>query len=227
MRIRDYAAAARGSAVREKLLIGLTAGLLLCSIAEGVALIRDRRAVVIVPEGLSREARLSASKADEPYLSSWSYYLAGLLGNVTPGTSGYIKDALGPRLAPEVYQSVISALSEQVRRISEDRVSLSFIPKYSKFEERTGKYFVNGISVMTGPGGASERTERTYEFRFRMRNFQPYLTWIETYEGSPRTLDEIAREERRASSVRRKEAEEAERERLSREIERREEEAGR
>ena len=227
MRIRDYAAAARGSAVRERLLMGLTAGLLLCSIAEGVALIRDRRAVVIVPEGLTREARLSASKADEPYLSSWSYYLAGLLGNVTPGTSGYIKDALGPRLAPEVYQSVISALSEQVRRISEDRVSLSFIPKYSKFEERTGKYFVNGISVMTGPGGAQEKTERTYEFRFRMRNFQPYLTWIETYEGSPRTLDEIAREERKASSVRRKEAEEAEKERLSREIERREEEAGR
>ena len=50
MRIRDYAAAARGSAVRERLLMGLTAGLLLCSIAEGVALIRDRRAVVIVPE---------------------------------------------------------------------------------------------------------------------------------------------------------------------------------
>ena len=104
MRITDYAAMARGTRVRERLLMGLSAGLLLCTIAEGVALARDRRAVVIVPEGLTHEARLSASKADEPYLSSWSYYLAGLLGNVTPGTSGYIKDALGPRLAPEVYQ---------------------------------------------------------------------------------------------------------------------------
>ena len=226
MRIRDYAAAARGSAVRERLLMGLTAGLLLCSIAEGVALIRDRRAVVIVPEGLTREARLSASKADEPYLSSWSYYLAGLLGNVTPGTSGYIKDALGPRLAPEVYQSVISALSEQVRRISEDRVSLSFIPKYSRFEEKSGKYFVNGISVMTGPGGAQEKTERTYEFRFRMKNFQPYLTWIETYEGEPRTLEMEERMSRRSSVIRQKEAEEAEKERLSRELRIREEEAG-
>ena len=149
MRITDYAAMARGTAVRERLLMGLSAGLLLCTIAEGVALARDRRAVVIVPEGLTHEARLSASRADEPYLSSWSYYLAGLLGNVTPGTSGYIKDALGPRLAPEVYQSVISALAEQVRRITEDRVTLSFIPKYSRFEEKSGKYFVNGISVVT------------------------------------------------------------------------------
>lgn len=70
MRITDYAAMARGTAVRERLLMGLSAGLLLCTIAEGVALARDRRAVVIVPEGLTHEARLSASRADEPYLSS-------------------------------------------------------------------------------------------------------------------------------------------------------------
>ena len=208
MRITDYAAMARGTAVRERLLMGLSAGLLLCTIAEGVALARDRRAVVIVPEGLTHEARLSASRADEPYLSSWSYYLAGLLGNVTPGTSGYIKDALGPRLAPEVYQSVISALAEQVRRITEDRVTLSFIPKYSRFEEKSGKYFVNG------------------EFRFRMKNFQPYLTWIETYEGEPRTLEMEERMSRRSSVIRQKEAEEAEKERLGRELRKREEEAG-
>ena len=211
MRITDYAAMARGTRVRERLLMGLSAGLLLCTIAEGVALARDRRAVVIVPEGLTHEARLSASKADEPYLSSWSYYLAGLLGNVTPGTSGYIKDALGP---------------EQVRRITEDRVTLSFIPKYSRFEEKSGKYFVNGLSVMTGPGGAQEKTERTYEFRFRMKNFQPYLTWIETYEGEPRTLEMEERMSRRSSVIRQKEAEEAEKERLSRELRIREEEAG-
>ena len=198
MRITDYAAMARGTAVRERLLMGLSAGLLLCTIAEGVALARDRRAVVIVPEGLTHEARLSASRADEPYLSSWSYYLAGLLGNVTPGTSGYIKDALGPRLAPEVYQSVISALAEQVRRITEDRVTLSFIPKYSRFEEKSGKYFV----------------------------FQPYLTWIETYEGEPRTLEMEERMSRRSSVIRQKEAEEAEKERLGRELRKREEEAG-
>lgn len=95
MRITDYAAMARGTAVRERLLMGLSAGLLLCTIAEGVALARDRRAVVIVPEGLTHEARLSASRADEPYLSSWSYYLAGLLGNVDSRDLGLHKGRPG------------------------------------------------------------------------------------------------------------------------------------
>ena len=113
-----------------------------------------------------------------------------------------------------------------MRRITEDRVTLSFIPKYSRFEEKSGKYFVNGLSVMTGPGGAQEKTERTYEFRFRMKNFQPYLTWIETYEGEPRTLEMEERMSRRSSVIRQKEAEEAEKERLSRELRIREEEAG-
>jgi conjugal transfer pilus assembly protein TraE len=44
---------------------------------------------------------------------AWGLFMAQLLGNVTPGSTELILNALDPLLAPTIYQPVHDAVAEQ------------------------------------------------------------------------------------------------------------------
>ncbi|MCY1311999.1 hypothetical protein D9M70_623780 [compost metagenome] len=45
-----------------------------------------------------------------------------------------------------------------------------------------------------GPTGDKRRTNRTYEFELKIRDYKPVIGWLSTNSGDPRTADVIERE---------------------------------
>lgn len=105
----------------------------------------------------------------------------------------FVRGAVEPLLSAEVWQQFVNVVEIQAQEISIDHISIYFEPKTVTYEEETGNVFVSGLSVIHGPTGSERRIQRTYEFRFRMGSFQPYLTWIDMYEGPARTQKVEAR----------------------------------
>ena len=56
------------------------------------------------------------------------------------------------------------------------------------YEPATDKIFAYGYRYATGAGSREEqRSERTYEYQLRIREYLPEITSIDTYPGKPRT----------------------------------------
>lgn len=157
--------------------------------------------VVLTPPVLEKPVKVARDHSDQSYAEAWSVVLADLLGNVTPASVDYVKRLVAPMLAPTVYQEVTNALVRQAEQIKLDRVTTSFEPREVIYEPKTTKVFVMGNSVVSGPVGRDERTPRTYEFIVKVRNYQPYVTHVDTYRGHARTIDNEAR----TASVRKRE----------------------
>ena len=104
-----------------------------------------------------------------------------------------MRTAVEPLLSAEVWQQFVNVVEVQAEEIRLDHISIYFEPKTVIYEEESGNIFVSGLSIIKGPSGSEKRIQRTYEFRFRMGDFQPYLTWIDMYEGGARTQKVKAR----------------------------------
>lgn len=143
--------------------------------------------VTIQPFTLTTEAWVTPDGASKTYHEAWGMAVAQLLGNVTPSNSSFIKDLLGPLLAPAIYQEVMDSIETQSQQIRNDRVSLRFEPRMMEYEEATGKTFVNGYSSLIGVNNNIVRNERTYEFTIRISNYLPVFEHLDTYQGRPRT----------------------------------------
>ncbi|CAM5562035.1 TraE/TraK family type IV conjugative transfer system protein [Eoetvoesiella caeni] len=153
--------------------------------------------VVLQPPTLSEEAWVTKNNSSRSYQESWGLYLAQLVGNATPATVGFLKDRIGPLLAPAIYSEVIEAIELQANQIENDRVSMRFEPRQVDYEESTNKVFINGYSFVKGVSGKEARTERTYEFQISVSHYQPLVDYINTYEGKPRTSRILGQIERR------------------------------
>lgn len=161
--------------------------LVLANMVLAVAVFSRQTVISIQPPTLSEAAEVSRSDASQAYLEAWGLYLAELMGNVTPGNLAFIRQALEPLLAPDVYRQVIDALEIQARQISDDRVTLKFQPRQVEYEPASGHVFVTGYSFIAGPTGDEQRQTRTYEFAIAIDQHRPLLRWMDTYEGRART----------------------------------------
>lgn len=159
--------------------------------------LQTKTVVTLVPPTLSEEAWVTRDAATESYRKSWGLYLAQLLGNATPGNVELIGDAIGPLLAPGIYQQTILVLRSQSEQILADRISQRFEPRSVVFERETGKVFVEGYSFITGSGGNEQKTQRTYEFKIDIDRYAPVVSHIDTYADRPRTVDVLNRISRR------------------------------
>ena len=88
----------------------------------------------------------------------------------------------------------MEVIQTQVEDIKRDRVSQRFEPRAVQYEPDTGKTFVDGYSVVTGPSGGMDRHVRTYEFKFNIKNYRLTIDQVSTYRGQPKTMEVLARE---------------------------------
>lgn len=182
-----------------RILLAASTVMLIANLVLAVALIRRESYVVLVPPDLDKRVTVARAKADQGYLESWGYYLATLLGNITPSTAEFIRARIEPLLDPGITRDVITVLEQQLDQIRRDRVTLRFEPKRTTFEPETAKVFVTGTSFVEAAAGTRDSQIRTYEFTIRMRNFGPLIDHLATYPGNPRTQDVIEREAKEAS----------------------------
>lgn len=183
------------------------AGLIVSNLFVSCSAINRDEIVTVVPPTLTERSWVSKVDSSAEYVDAWAMYIAMLLGNVSPSNAEVVKDAIGPILAPDIYQQVMEVLDKQIHAIRQDRVSLSFGPqKVLRDVANPNKFFVTGRAVTQGPTGDKRRTNRTYEFELKIRDYKPVISWLSTNSGDPRTADVIERE--RAKEEKMKEREE-------------------
>jgi conjugal transfer pilus assembly protein TraE len=154
--------------------------------------------VTVVPPTLTEKAWVSKTQSSSDYTEAWALYISMMLGNVTPANATIVKDAIGPILDSDIYQSTMDVLDKQIFQIRQDRVSLSFEPqKVLRDTVNPNRFFVTGRSVTEGPAGDKRRTNRTYEMELVIDNYKPVLSWISTNNGDARTQDVIDRERKK------------------------------
>ncbi|MDX1296691.1 MAG: TraE/TraK family type IV conjugative transfer system protein [Pseudomonas sp.] len=158
--------------------------------------------ITVVPPTLTEQAWVSKTQSSSEYTEAWALYIGMLLGNVTPANATIVKDALGPILDPEIYQSTMDVLDNQIFQIRQDRVSLSFEPqKVLRDNVNPNRFFITGRSISQGPAGEKRRTNRTYEIELRIQDYKPVLSWISTNAGDARTQDVIDREAKKDAKM--------------------------
>lgn len=163
--------------------------------------------ITVVPPTLTETAWVSKAQSSSEYTEAWALYVGMMLGNVTPANAAIVKEAIGPLLEPDIYQSTMDVLDKQIFQIRQDRVSLSFEPqKVLRDTVNPNRFFVTGRSVTEGPAGDKRRTNRTYEMELIIKNYKPVLSWIGTNTGDARTQDVIDRELKQQQQAEEREA---------------------
>jgi len=171
--------------------------LVISNLAVSCTALQKDEIVTLVPPTLQEKSWVSKTQSDSQYSESWALYIAMLLGNVTPANAVVVKEALGPLMSPDLYQSAMGVLDKQIHQIRQDRVTMSFEPqKVLRDTVNPNRFFVTGRSVSEGPAGDKKRTNRTFEIELRIKDYKPQLTWISTNTGDARTQDVIDREEK-------------------------------
>ena len=163
-------------------------GLLVVCVITSLAAWRTERSIILVPPTLTQEVEVTRSQASSEFKESWGLFLAELLGNTTPANADFLKTAVEPLLAPDIYRSVLDAMSDQIKAIKMDRVAISFTPRHVDYEAETNKVFVSGELKSQGPSSKPDVKPRTYEFIIAIKNYRPRLEYIDVYPDSPRTL---------------------------------------
>jgi conjugal transfer pilus assembly protein TraE len=190
LRLTQYLASWHGTRATNKLLAVAVVAVATVTIVQSAYLMERERIVVLVPPALQGEAVIGKKAADTPYHTAWAHLLAQMLGNVTPANADFLKARLEPLLDPAIFGAVNQALEQQLDQIRRDRVTLSFLPKKVVHEPESGKTFVTGLSEITGLGGATTRSVRTYEITLEIQDYRVMVKHLATYEGDPRTLDQ-------------------------------------
>ncbi|MFO1432512.1 MAG: TraE/TraK family type IV conjugative transfer system protein [Candidatus Competibacteraceae bacterium] len=166
--------------------------ILLLVVSNGLAWLdasRENTTVVLTPPTLNEAVKVARQSADANYQMAWGLFVAQLLGNVTPGSTELILNALEPLLAPAIYQPVHDAVAEQLASLRQEQVTLAFSPRQTQYDSGADRVYVSGTLTTTGVSGTAQRSERTYEMRFTIKDYRPQLTQLTAYSGPPKKAE--------------------------------------
>lgn len=175
-----------GTRAQNRWLFPTVAALSIAVVIQTIALMWRDEIVVLVPPELSAKTEIASARAGQDYTKAWGLHIATLIGNVTPGNGGFIKEAIYPLLSPEIHNEVTTIIEKQLDQLERDRVALRFEPR--RVLQKDDRVFVFGYGVTSAVGGAeTERTKRTYEIELEIERHRPVIRHLGTYEGEPRT----------------------------------------
>jgi len=148
---------------------------------------KDQR-YILSPVTLTDDAWVEKDAASATYDTAWGAFLGMLMGNLTPSNLQFVKERLEPLLAPEIYNQTLETFERQAQEFRDNRITVSFELRSVDFEPETGKVFAYGYQYAKGVGADKpKRSERTFEYKIRIRNYLPEITHIDTYQSKPRT----------------------------------------
>lgn len=191
MRLSDFLQTWDGHETENRFSRVIIIGLLVICVITSLAAWRTERSIILVPPTLNQEVEVTRSAASSEFKESWGLFLAELLGNTTPANADFLKVAIEPLLAPDIYRTVLDAMTDQIKAIKMDRVAISFTPRHVDYEAETNKVFVSGELKSQGPSSKPDIKPRTYEFIIAIKNYRPRLEFIDVYPDAPRTLERL------------------------------------
>jgi conjugal transfer pilus assembly protein TraE len=191
MRLSDFLQTWDGHETENRFSRVIIIGLLVICVITSLAAWRTERSIILVPPTLNQEVEVTRSAASSEFKESWGLFLAELLGNTTPANADFLKVAIEPLLAPDIYRTVLDAMTDQIKAIKMDRVAISFTPRHVDYEAETNKVYVSGELKSQGPSSKPDIKPRTYEFIIAIKNYRPRLEFIDVYPDAPKTLERL------------------------------------
>jgi conjugal transfer pilus assembly protein TraE len=191
MKLSDFLQTWDGHETENRFSRVIIIGLLVVCVITSLAAWRTERSIILVPPTLNQEVEVTRTSASSEFKESWGLFLAELLGNTTPANADFLKTAIEPLLAPDIYRSVLDAMTDQIKAIKMDRVAISFTPRHVDYEAETNKVFVSGELKSQGPSSKPDIKPRTYEFIIAIKNYRPRLEFIDVYPDAPRTEERL------------------------------------
>jgi conjugal transfer pilus assembly protein TraE len=189
MRLSEFLRTWEGHETENRFSRVIILGLLVVCVVTSLAAWRTERSIILVPPALGKEVEVTRrTSASSEFKESWGLFLAELLGNTTPANADFLKSAIEPLLAPDIYRTVLDAMTDQIKAIKMDRVAISFTPRHVDYEVETNKVFVTGELKSQGPSSKPDVKPRTYEFIIAIKNYRPRLEFIDVYPDDPKTL---------------------------------------
>lgn len=132
--------------------------------------------------------------ASPEYYKGWAFYVANLIGNITPENLSFVISRLSEIFSPKIFPVVKSHLLAMGRDPAfNSATSLSyFAPSRAIWEPGTKKVFVTGryVNTTATQAGSYDRSQNVVlEFIFTMIDGRPLLVHFSSYEGTqPHTL---------------------------------------
>jgi conjugal transfer pilus assembly protein TraE len=191
MKLSDFLQTWDGHETENRFSRVIIIGLLVVCVITSLAAWRTERSIILVPPTLNKEVEVTRTSASSEFKESWGLFLAELLGNTTPANADFLKTAIEPLLAPDIYRSVLDAMTDQIKAIKMDRVAISFTPRHVDYEAETNKVFVSGELKSQGPSSKPDIKPRTYEFIIAIKNYRPRLEFIDVYPDAPKTVERL------------------------------------
>ena len=136
MRLSDFLRTWEGHETENRFSRIIILGLLVVCVITSLAAWRTERSIILVPPTLTKEVEVTRTAASSEFKESWGLFLAELLGNTTPANADFLKTAIEPLLAPEIYRTVLDAMTDQIKAIKIDRVAISFTPAACRLRNR-------------------------------------------------------------------------------------------
>ena len=170
------------------------------SIALVIALIgwqSKDKVTVIVPPTLNEKAEISQKAANVGYKKSWGLFVAELLGNITPSNVEFVVESLSSMMSGENHEKFRTMSALQIEKIKRDGISVSFEPRAVQYEKSTDKVFVTRNSVVEASGARGPQTfTRVFEVMLEIKHGLPSISYIDTYQGQPKTREVLEKLER-------------------------------
>lgn len=163
----------------------LVAGLVMTNLFTAYYVMSRDQIVVLPPPTWSDEIQIGQSSANAEYKKSMGLFIASFLGNITPANIDFVKNNAGRYFSPEVFTNIRDSIDAQATAIKTEGISISFTPRQITHDAPTDRVFVSGFTRTEGRGGQSEQIQRTYEFKFEIRNYEPQVTAFNIYRGPP------------------------------------------
>jgi conjugal transfer pilus assembly protein TraE len=154
-------------------------------------------AVILIPPSLSEKSEIAQNKASEGYKKAWAMYTATLIGNVSPENADFVLDSFSNMVTGEIRSLITEQVAQELDMLKQEKVASRFEIVRVTYEPETDKVFVTGRNVLIGAGGKSAPTEQTFEFQIDVKQYSPIITQMASYEGQPRLLSVLMKEEAR------------------------------
>lgn len=141
--------------------------------------------ITVLPPNMTEEAKLAHNDANAATKKAYGLYVAQMLGNVHPGTVGFLVSAIEDILHPSIYHDVKESVMDQVNDIEQENLSISFEPRTADYWKDTNRVVVYGNRITEGRGDTKTVEQATYEFEVIVSNYLPQISYVNVYVGAP------------------------------------------
>ena len=160
-------------------------GMVLISLLSVYTALTAHERIVVVPAGMTQQATIDWTSADATYLKSFGLFIATLIGNITPSNVHFVVDSLSSYMSPAIYSEVRKKMLSMAdsAQFRDSAFATRFVPASVIYEPDTHKVFVQGQMIVS-TAITKQTDELVYEMMLTIRNGQPIVDSIESYDGS-------------------------------------------